>query len=130
LGKRWEIDKETYWEFLEVLPPLAHRGGSFYLSEFTFDNITTKYTKEGDRYYCEFCRFPEKEQNRWAIYYASREYANVHNDPCLGVVNADTKEQAEEIAAKTGEIVSKAVAGAGLWAVRMKEPEEGRGRTK
>lgn len=63
LGKRWEIDKETYWEFLEVLPPLAHRDGSFYLSEFMFDNITTKYTKEGDRYYCEFARYePERKQ--------------------------------------------------------------------
>ena len=64
LGKRWEIDEQTYWEFLEVLPPLAHRGGSFYLSEFIFDNITTKYTKEGDKYYCEFARYPAREESQ------------------------------------------------------------------
>jgi hypothetical protein len=63
LGERWEIDEETYQEFLEVLPPLAHQGGSFYLSEFTFGNITTKYTREGDRYYCEFATYqPQSER--------------------------------------------------------------------
>ena len=62
IGNRWEIDEKTYWEFLEVLPPLAYRGGSFYLAEFTFDDITTKYTKEGTRYYCEFARYPERKQ--------------------------------------------------------------------
>jgi hypothetical protein len=44
-----------------VLPPLAYRDGSFYLSEFTFHDITTKYTKEGDKYYCEFAHWPRKE---------------------------------------------------------------------
>ncbi|HEY7330682.1 MAG TPA: hypothetical protein VH592_23785 [Gemmataceae bacterium] len=63
LGKRWEIDEKTYMEFLEVLPPLAYHDGSFYLSEFTFGDITTKYTKEGDRYYCEFARYqPQRQQ--------------------------------------------------------------------
>ncbi len=62
LGKRWEIDEKTYVEFLEVLPPLAYHNGSFYLSEFTFGDITTKYTKEGDRYYCEFARYQPKRQ--------------------------------------------------------------------
>ncbi len=62
IGRRWEIDEETYWEVLEVLPPLGHRGGSFYLSEFTFGDITTKYTKESDRYYCEFVHYPERKQ--------------------------------------------------------------------
>lgn len=61
-GHRWEIDRETYWEFLEVLPPLGQKGGTFYLSEFIFDNITTKYTCEGGRYFCEFARWPEREQ--------------------------------------------------------------------
>ena len=63
LGKRWEIDEKTYMEFLEVLPPLAYHNGSFYLSEFTFGDITTKYTKEGDRYYCEFARYQPKRQH-------------------------------------------------------------------
>jgi hypothetical protein len=130
LGKRWEIDKETYGEFLEVLPPLARRGGSFYLSEFVFGDITTKYTKEGDRYYCEFARYPVRKQEptQWAIYIGSRELAREMNDPLLGIVEADTKEQAEDIAAKSGEIAGKAVAGGGLWAVRMKEPDQRRGK--
>lgn len=61
IGDRWEIDEETYRQFLEVLPPLSWRGDTFYLSEFTFGDITTKYTREGDRYYCEFARWPERE---------------------------------------------------------------------
>lgn len=108
-----------------MLPPLAYNNGSFYLSEFTFGDITTKYTKEGDRYYCEFARYPERKQEptQWAIYIGSRELAKEMNDPLLGIVEADTKEQAEEIATKTGEIASKAVAGAGFWAVRKKQQE-------
>lgn len=54
LGKRWSIDARLYNEFLELLPPMNWRGGSFLMSEFCFASITTKYTKEGDRYYCEF----------------------------------------------------------------------------
>jgi hypothetical protein len=61
IGNRWEIDEQLYHEFLEVLPPLGWRNGSFYLSEFTFGDITTKYTKDGDQYYCEFARFPERK---------------------------------------------------------------------
>ena len=68
IGNRWEIDAETYQEFLEVLPPLAHRGNSFYLSEFTFGNITTKYTKEGDKYYCEFAHYPERSVSSHPTY--------------------------------------------------------------
>jgi Protein of unknown function (DUF1419) len=60
IGDRWEIDEETYMEFLEILPPLAYRGKSFYMSEFCFGDVTTKYTKEGDKYYCEFAKFPER----------------------------------------------------------------------
>lgn len=58
LGARWEIDRDIYEDFLEMLPPLGWRGGVFYMREFSFDDITTKFSKEGDRYYCEFARFP------------------------------------------------------------------------
>jgi hypothetical protein len=61
IGNRWEIDEQTYREFLNVLPPLGWRNGTFYLSEFTFGDITTKYTKDGDKYFCEFARFPERK---------------------------------------------------------------------
>jgi Protein of unknown function (DUF1419) len=45
LGNRWEIDEETYNEFLNILPPLGARGGSFFMSEFAFDDITAKFSK-------------------------------------------------------------------------------------
>jgi len=64
IGDRWEIDAETYDEFLNVLPPLRAPGSghnsSFYMSEFCFGDITTKYTQEGHKYYAEFARFPER----------------------------------------------------------------------
>jgi hypothetical protein len=56
LGARWEIDARLYNEFLELLPPLDWNGRSFLMREFVFDSITTKYSREGDRYFCEFFR--------------------------------------------------------------------------
>ena len=58
LGDRWEIDEEIYDDFLNMLPPLGWRGGAFYMCEFCFDNITTKFSKEGGKFYCEFARYP------------------------------------------------------------------------
>ncbi len=58
IGNRWEINEEIFWYFLEILPPLSYKNGCFYMSEFCFDDITTKYTQEGDKYYCEFARLP------------------------------------------------------------------------
>src|SRR4051794_17884427 len=62
IGNRSEIDKDIYHEFLEMLPPIGWRGGSFFMSEFTFGDVTAKYSKEGDRYYCEFARYPERSR--------------------------------------------------------------------
>ena len=66
IGNRWEIDREIYNEFLEMLPPLGWRGGAFYMSEFSFDDITAKFSREGDKYYCEFARYPERHVDRVA----------------------------------------------------------------
>lgn len=57
VGHRWEITEEIYDEFLDMLPPLGWQGGAFYMREFTFDDITTKYSREGGRYFCEFARY-------------------------------------------------------------------------
>lgn len=62
LGNRWEISEEIYNEFLEMLPPLGWRGNSFFLREFTFGDVTAKFTKDGDAFYCEFARYPERKQ--------------------------------------------------------------------
>ena len=61
IGDRWEIDEEIYMDFLEMLPPLGWQGGVFYMCEFSFDDITAKFTKEGDRFYCEFARYPSRK---------------------------------------------------------------------
>lgn len=41
---------------------IGWRNVAFFMSEFTFGDITAKYTKEGDRYFCELARFPERKQ--------------------------------------------------------------------
>jgi len=58
IGDRWEIDEEIYDDFLGMMPPLGYRDGVFYMREFSFDDITAKFTREGTRFYCEFARFP------------------------------------------------------------------------
>jgi hypothetical protein len=64
LGKRWEVDEATYMEFLEMLPPLGWLGGTFFMQEFTFDDITAKFTRQGDRYFCEFAQYPARFEGR------------------------------------------------------------------
>jgi hypothetical protein len=61
---------------------------------------------------------------RWAIYIGSREMAKHLDDPLLGIVQADSKEQAEELAAKDGQIASRAMPSASLWAVRMRDEQQ------
>lgn len=60
VGQKWEIEEETYWEFLEVLPPLGFTGSAFYMSEFLTENITSYYSKVGGRYFHEYRRVPAK----------------------------------------------------------------------
>lgn len=62
IGARWQIDERIYHEFLEMLPPMGWSGGTFYMCEFTFSDITTKYTREGDRYFCEFAHYPARRR--------------------------------------------------------------------
>lgn len=60
LGRRWEITADVYDEFLNMLPPMGWRGGVFFMCEFTFGDITAKFTHEAGRYYCEHARYPER----------------------------------------------------------------------
>lgn len=64
IGDRWEIDRDIYEEFLEMLPPLGWTGGTFYMREFSFGDVTAKFSKEGDRYFCEFARYPARHADR------------------------------------------------------------------
>lgn len=58
VGERWEIEEETFWYFLEVLPPMRYKrtatGCSFCMSEFQSGNITSQYSEENGRYFHEF----------------------------------------------------------------------------
>ena len=67
IGDRWEIDEDIYHEFLEMLPPMGWRGGTFYISEFSFGDITAKFTHEGGKYFCEFAHFPERKVSRTVL---------------------------------------------------------------
>lgn len=62
---------------------------------------------------------------KWNIYYESREFARSLNDPCLGIVEADSKQEAEE-KARNGEWRTKLsevnVVG-GFWAVSQNAEE-------
>ncbi len=60
IGRRWEIDADLYDEFLNILPPLGWRGHSFYMGEFLFDDITHKFSRIGDRYFCEVAPYPPR----------------------------------------------------------------------
>lgn len=58
VGEKWEIEEAVWWLFLEVLPPLAYTGHSFYMVEFYTGNITTRYSREGEKFYCEWAMYP------------------------------------------------------------------------
>ena len=64
IGNRWEINKEIYDEFPgdAAAGKLEARGVLY--GEFTFDDITTRYSSDGDSYNCEFARYPERRQSR------------------------------------------------------------------
>ena len=64
IGDRWQIDRTIYDEFLGMLPPLGWKGGTFYMREFSFGDITAKFTKEGERYFCEFAHYPARHADR------------------------------------------------------------------
>lgn len=59
-------------------------------------------------------------KSRWSIHYADREMAREHGDPQLGTVLARSKEEAEAEAQKDGQIVSRSVPCASLWAVEVR----------
>ena len=61
LNNPWEISEEIYWEFLECLPPMSYNGNSFYICEFSFDDITTHFFVREGKYFCEFSRYPVRK---------------------------------------------------------------------
>ena len=66
-------------------------------------------------------------EQSYRIYYQSRELAKELGDPLLGTVEAASPEQAVEKAGRHPEITRRAMPCAGLWAVRVKDTEQGSG---
>jgi hypothetical protein len=60
VGRKWETNEAVYDEFLNLLPPMGWRGGSFYMSEFLFGDITHRFSHEGDRNFCEVANYPPR----------------------------------------------------------------------
>jgi hypothetical protein len=61
---------------------------------------------------------------RYEIFYESRELARELGDPLLGIVEAESAEEAVRAAERDSEITRKAMPCAGLWAVRVREDED------
>ncbi len=53
----------------------------------------------------------------WRVYYSDGEFARLLNDPLLGIVEAETREEAERKGAGLG-----AIAGGGVWVVENESP--------
>jgi hypothetical protein len=56
----------------------------------------------------------------WRVYYSDGEFARLLNDPLLGIVEAETREEAERKGSGLG-----AIAGGGVWVVEDGGPQLG-----
>jgi hypothetical protein len=65
-GAWWEIDQNTFNYFLEVLPPYYVRFG-FISSEFLTGSITSYYINLGEKYYCAYIDWKEKDAGLYNI---------------------------------------------------------------
>lgn len=63
-GLKALIDEKTYWHFLECLPPLRFDGNVFYLMEFLSGDLTLKFWKEDEKYFCEVVKLVLSESER------------------------------------------------------------------
>lgn len=97
IGNRWEIDEAIYMEFLEMLPPMGWHGDTFYMCEFCFDDITTKFSKEGGRYFCEFARYPGRAFRKFVCSYNDNDTPSMESETfaCMAEDEAHAKEQCQ-----------------------------------
>lgn len=58
-GRVAEIDEETYWYFLEVLPPKDQRGNFFAFAEGA--EALQLFWRNGDRYFCRQLTWDETQ---------------------------------------------------------------------
>ncbi len=56
-GEWWEIDHESFWYFLDILPPLRMPPGGFIMCEFTSGNVTSAFFSFPGRLIPEASRF-------------------------------------------------------------------------
>ena len=62
-GLKAKITEEKYMYFLEVLPPMGWKGNTFYMREFLSGDLTFKFTKVGNQFYCEVADFREERSD-------------------------------------------------------------------
>jgi hypothetical protein len=56
-GLKVEISEKDYDRMLNVLPPLKWEKGKFYSSEFLSGDLTTKFSRVGNKHYAEVVDF-------------------------------------------------------------------------
>lgn len=73
---RWkEVTEEEYNEQLNVLPPIGWNGSGFWMSEYTYGDVTAYYQRFGGRYYTSLQRI---NTSRKEILASLDEYVEAH----------------------------------------------------
>lgn len=71
-----KINESIYDEFLNVLPPLAWRDGSFCICEMLTDDITAVFFQQSGRFFCGYLRMGEHSENLAAFRIKASETFN------------------------------------------------------
>ena len=58
LHRPWEITKDIFEEFLEMLPPVDWTSAGFYMLEYSCGNTRGHYFKKDGKHYCEEATYP------------------------------------------------------------------------
>ncbi|WP_287228348.1 DUF1419 domain-containing protein [Mesorhizobium sp.] len=69
LGKFWQIDREIYDEFLNLLPPIYCAGG-FRLCERLTGDIAATYLRVGSDYWCGFTDLRDTQAGKMVAHIA------------------------------------------------------------
>jgi hypothetical protein len=64
VGERQEVNEAVYRYFEDLMTPCLWTETSFYMAEFDDDEVTRKYTREGELYFCEFAEYPGGQESR------------------------------------------------------------------
>lgn len=67
-GQAMRVSRETYWFFLEVVPPLVMTGPSFAVGERATEDLVDTFHEIGESYYCVTARWcgPASLSQAWS----------------------------------------------------------------